>query len=219
MEKDDHTRPGMGTLSSKLEKTNNDCKWLMGELDRMRGLNPNSEYITVLSAFQHTAEGIEKVSLDPVYDQYEVVPKKIVAPDKVGAANMLVGSRRDEGMKRHEKDTNNEVLSKLFKCTEKDLRTNEQQLNHVYKEVCVRSDSCRSTCKGLLSKLDAKTKELKSKRKLKENIYKGDYMVVNERGYQQIVDEIYTYLKMGPSHYVSVKEEHQKVNQANPHPY
>lgn len=124
-------------LAGKLEKTKSNSQWLSGEINKMRSLNPRTEYMSVLNSFQLVAEGIEKVkeTLDPIYDNYVVVPKKIVGQDKINQTVTLVGSKRDEGLKRYESKVMNESLGKLFNLTEKDLQKSEHHMNHVYKQV------------------------------------------------------------------------------------
>jgi hypothetical protein len=44
----------------------------------------------------------------------------------------------------------------------------------------------------------------------RETTSKGDYKVVNERGYQQLIDEVYSYLTFGPKEYNIVKTDHKE---------
>lgn len=69
------------------------------------------------------------------------------------------------------------------------------------------NDECRSTCNDLLSKLEAKSRVLRSKRRLKGKIMKGDYMVSDERGYQHLIDQAYTALRYGLKQYSLMKSE------------
>jgi hypothetical protein len=123
---------------------------------------------------------------------------------------MLISPKRDEGLKRYESEVANTELTKLFGVNEKELQSSEQQLNDVYKQISLKNDSCRRMCKGLLNKLENKTKQLKNERRLKGSTMKGDYMVVNENGYQHLIDQVYTFMKYGPKEYELMREETAK---------
>ena len=203
---------GLGALSQKLEKTKNNTQWLGKEIEKMRMLNPNSDYMTVLNSFQFASEGIQKVkeTLDPMFDHYEVLPTKIVTQDKINDMTALISSNRDESLKRYEADVNTDQLHRLYGATEKDLQnsTSDHKLTEIYKKVTVRNDSCRHTCENLLrGTLEAKARKLRSKRRLKSTTSKSDYVIVNEKGYQQLIDQVYSYLKYGPSEYEMLKQK------------
>ena len=78
----------------------------------MRMLNPNTEYLKLLNNFELVSDGIQKVkeTLDPMFDHYEVLPKKIVGEDKITVVTTLTGAKRDEGLKRVESEINHENL-------------------------------------------------------------------------------------------------------------
>ena len=80
--------------------------------------------MSVLSAFQLAAEGVQKVkdTIDPSYDHYEVLPKKIVTGDKINDMAALVSARRDEGVRRAEKEMLDDELYKLFETSERELK-------------------------------------------------------------------------------------------------
>ena len=82
----------LSSMSQKIEKTKNNTQWLAAEIEKMRSLNPNSEYLSVLNSFQLVSDGIQKVkeTLDPTYDHYEVLPRKIDGKSRVGFEDSLI---------------------------------------------------------------------------------------------------------------------------------
>ena len=78
-------KTGKGAMVSRLAKTKDSTAWLCKEMDKMAGLNPTTEYSTLTNRFEVVSDGIQKVkeTLDPMFDHYEVMPKKIVTQNKI----------------------------------------------------------------------------------------------------------------------------------------
>mmetsp|Transcript_32673 Transcript_32673/g.28932 ORF Transcript_32673/g.28932 Transcript_32673/m.28932 type:complete len:212 (-) Transcript_32673:214-849(-) len=202
MESEDRNAPG--GLNSKLDKTKTNFQWIASQIENLKTLNPNTEYLKILNNYEIVSEGIHKVkeTLDPMFDHYEAVPKKILGADKPGISVSLLGVKRDEGLVKNETKIIKDNLAKLFGTTQQEIVGEERKMNNVFKQVCIRSDSCRDTCKGLLGKIEQRAKKLKTLRRINKNVpttYKGDYMVCNENNYQKKIDQVYALLKLGPN--------------------
>lgn len=65
-----------------------------------------------------------------------------------------------------------------------------------FKQVLKRNQSCTDNCNGILKRLEGKTNELKRNRRLKGSTMKGDFYVVNETGYQNMIDRVYGFLNL-----------------------
>ncbi|CAI2381003.1 unnamed protein product [Moneuplotes crassus] len=198
------SKKDIGGLSSKLGKTKTHCQYIKEKMEKMKLLNSKSEYLKVLNSFELVSEDIQKIkeTLDPMYHHYEVLPKKTVGADKIPIVADLVGSKRDETLKRKEAEVNEKCLKQLFDTTEKELRNNHNKMGDVQKHIIQRNNSVRDTCDRLLANIESKSVKLKGLRRIKGNAqkhYKGDFMVNNEKGYQLMIDKVYEILTHGPS--------------------
>lgn len=128
-------RVGSDSLATKLNKTMGNAQWLAQEIGKMRRLDPNSNYNHVLNSFEHVSDGIQKVkeTLDPMYDHYEVVPKKIVTENKINDMTTLISPKKDDGLKRHEVKVKREVMEKLFGIEDKEVDVSDHRIAKVYK--------------------------------------------------------------------------------------
>ena len=215
MEKDDiqGSRSKGDSMAKKLEKTRGNAHWLANEVEKLRALNPNSEYLGALNSFESVSDGVQMVkeTLDSMYEHYEVVPKRIVSQNRIQDMSILISSKRDEAIVRHESETKSTVLPKLFGLTEKELKNSEDKLDNAVNQIRKSNDSWKEIWNSALSRLDFKLKLLKNERRLKSKTAKGDFIVVNQKGYQFMIDQLYTFMKSGPEAYKQMKSDSSSI--------
>ena len=68
-------------------------------------------------------------------------------------------------------------------------------------KVCIKNDKSNIHCDKLLSKIDEKARDLRKLRRIKSKNTKGDFTIINEEGYQHMIDKVHHYLKFGPTSY------------------
>lgn len=124
MDKDSSKATKADNFSKSLTKTKTNSQYLASELAKMRMLSFSSSAMSVLSAFEIASEGVQKVkeTIDPSYAHYEVLPKKIITADKINDIAALVSSRRDDGVRRDEKEMLDDQLYRLFETSERELK-------------------------------------------------------------------------------------------------
>lgn len=89
------------SMSNKLEKTKAVSSWLVTEMDKMSAINSNSKYQAVVNSFEVVSDGIQQIkeTIDPMYDHYEVLPKKIVTQNRIVDMMNLICPKRSEPLK------------------------------------------------------------------------------------------------------------------------
>lgn len=97
-------------------------------------------------------------------------------------------------------------MPKLFGATKKELEQNEDQLDQIFKSISSKNNKNKVDYDNLLSSLDETSKTLKKERRIKGKEAKGDFIIVNERGYQHLIDSVYTFLKLGPKQYENMRK-------------
>ena len=149
MDKDDlqANRVKGDSMAKKLDKTRGGAHWLASEVEKLRALNPNSDYLGALNSFEAVSDGIQMVkqTLDAMYEHYEVVPKRIVSQNRIQDMSLLTSSKRDEAVTRSDNETKASVLPKLFGLTEKDLRDSDEKLDDVVNNIRRANDLCKET--------------------------------------------------------------------------
>ena len=139
------SKSGQGAMVARLSKTKDSTAWLCKEMDQMAGLNPNTEYSTLTTRFEVVSDGIHKVkeTLDPMFDHYEVMPKKIVTPNKIIDMMNLICPKRDENLMKQEDQIKAEVLPQLLNVTETQLNQNDEVLNSLFRKIMIKNDNSK----------------------------------------------------------------------------